>query len=330
MIGRREFITLLGGAAAWPLGAQAQQSERMRRVGVLLPYAREDSIANSGVALFLQAFEALGWTQGRNVEIDLRWADGSFERMQALARELVNLQPDVILTSNGAPSARAVAQATKVIPIVFTAVSDPVALGLVESLTHPGGNLTGFSLYESSLGTKWVEGLKRIAPGVRRVAVMFNPETSLPALYFAAIEAAAAKLTIEVSQNPVGNPTAINAAMEDLSRGPGGGLLLLPDTFLIAHREMIVEWAASYRLPAVYPIGEFTAAGGLMSYGVDLLDIHRRAAAYVDRILRGAKPADLPVQQPTKFELVINLRAATALGLTVPDALIALADRVLE
>jgi len=330
MIGRREFITLLGGAAAWPLGAQAQQSERMRRVGVLLPYAREDSIANSGVALFLQAFEALGWTQGRNVEIDLRWADGSFERMQALARELVNLQPDVILTSNGAPSARAVAQATKVIPIVFTAVSDPVALGLVESLTHPGGNLTGFSLYESSLGTKWVEGLKRIAPGVRRVAVMFNPETSLPALYFTAIETAAAKLTIEVSQNPVGNPTAINAAMEDLSRGPGGGLLLLPDTFLIAHREMIVEWAASYRLPAVYPIGEFTAAGGLMSYGVDLLDIHRRAAAYVDRILRGAKPADLPVQQPTKFELVINLRAATALGLTVPDALIALADRVLE
>jgi putative ABC transport system substrate-binding protein len=327
---RREFITLLGGAAAWPIAARGQQNERVRRIGVLLPYAREDSIANSGVAEFLHAFEAFGWTQGRNVEIDFRWADGSFERMQALARELVSLQPDVILASNGAPSARAVAQATNVIPIVFTAVSDPVALGLVESLTHPGGNLTGFSLYESSLGSKWVEGLKRIAPEVRRVALMFNPETSVPALYFAAIESAAAKLALELSQNPVVNPAAIQAAMEDLSRRPGGGLLLLPDTFLIAHREMIVEWAASYRLPAVYPIGEFTAAGGLMSYGVDLQDVNRRAAAYVDRILRGAKPADLPVQQPIKFELVINLRAAKAIGLTVPDSLIALADQVLE
>jgi putative tryptophan/tyrosine transport system substrate-binding protein len=328
---RRKFLALLGGtAAAWPLAARGQQVGPMRRVGILLPYPSDDPVAKSALAVFARAFQDLGWVDGRNVRLDVRWADGSFERMQSLAKELVTLQPDVILASNGAPATRALVQVTSTIPIVFTGASDPVGLGFVESLTHPGGNVTGFSLYESSLGTKWLEGLKRIAPVVKRISLIFNPETSVPGLYLPAIEAAAAALAVELHRHPVLDAKAIEAAIADLSKEPGGGLMLLPDTFLITHREMIVAWAASYKVPAIYPIREFTAAGGLMSYGVELEDLSRRAAAYVDRILRGAKPADLPVQQPTKFELTINLKSAKALGLTVPDTLLALADEVIE
>jgi putative tryptophan/tyrosine transport system substrate-binding protein len=328
---RRKFLAVLGSAAAaWPLAARGQQVGPMRRVGILLPYPSDDPVAKSALAVFARAFQDLGWVDGRNVRLDVRWADGSFERMQSLAKELVTLQPDVILASNGAPATRALVQVTSTIPIVFTGASDPVGLGFVESLTHPGGNVTGFSLYESSLGTKWLEGLKRIAPGVKRISLIFNPETSVPGLYLPAIEAAAAALAVELHQHPVLDAKAIEAAIADLSKEPGGGLMLLPDTFLITHREMIVAWAASYKVPAIYPIREFTAAGGLMSYGVELEDLSRRAAAYVDRILRGAKPADLPVQQPTKFELTINLKSAKALGLTVPDTLLALADEVIE
>jgi putative ABC transport system substrate-binding protein len=330
MTGRREFITLLGGAAAWPLAARAQQPERMPLVGVLVGYPRSDPAAQSGLTAFTQAFHALGWSQGRNVRIEVRWADGGFGDMQKIAKELVPLGPDVIIALTGAPGVKALVQETSTIPIVFTASSDPVGLGFVQGLARPGGNATGFSLYESSVGTKWLEALKRIAPNVSRIALIFNPETSVPALYVPPIEAAAAAFNIELHKNQVNDPAEIEPVMAAISREPGGGLMFLPDTFMIAHREIIFASAVRYRLPAVYPLALFAASGGLISYGVDLDDSIRRAAVYVDRILKGEKPADLPVQQPTKYDLVINLRTAKTLGLTVPESLIALADEVIE
>ena len=328
---RREFITLLGGAAAaWPLAARAQQSDRVRRIGVLDPGARNDPEAQRWDSAFEGTLRTLGWTDGRNARVDWRWADGEFDRMQASARELVALQAEVIFTPGGAPVLRALLQETRTIPIVFTGISDPVGLGFVESLARPGGNATGFSLYESSLGAKWVELLMRIAPRVRRIALVFNPQTSSTALYLPPIEAAAMSFAVQLVKTPIRDSAELEGAITALGREPGNGLMFVPDNFMQAHRELINGLANRYGLPAIYP-GRFqTADGGLLSYGVDLLEMNRGAAGYVDRILKGANVADLPVQQPTKFELVINLETAKALGLTVPDTLLALADEVIE
>ena len=278
----------------------------------------------------MQAFQTLGWWEGRNVSFEFRWADGGFDQIQAIAKELVALRPDVIYASSGAPGIRALAQETRVIPIVFSGVSDPVAQGFVESLARPGGNATGFSLYEASVGTKWLEALNRVAPGVRRIALIFNPQVSSHALYLPSIEAAAASLKVELHTNPVLDSAEIEPSMAALSREPGGGLIFLPDLFVQSHQETIVGLAARYRLPAVYPYRFFVGSGGLISYGVEEDDLSRRAAAYVDRILKGAKPAELPVQLPTKYVLVLNLKTAKALGLTAPPGLLAIADEVIE
>jgi putative ABC transport system substrate-binding protein len=327
---RREFITLLGGAATWPVAARAQQTDRIRRLAVLVPFPKSDPVAQSVLAAFMPAFSVLGWSEERNIQIDFRWADAGFDQMQTIAKELVALKPDVIFAANGAPVVTALLQETRTMPIVFTGVSDPVGLGFVASLAKPGGNATGFSLYESSLGTKWLEALKRIAPQVRRIVLMYNPRTSVPSLYLPSIEAAAAALAVELRQVQALDPAEIEPVIAALSREEGGGLMLLPDTFTIAHRDRVVGLAAQYRLPAIYPLELFATAGGLMSYGVDVDDLNRRAAGYVDRILKGARPADLPVQQPIKFGLVINVRTAKALGLTVPPSLLASADEVIE
>jgi putative ABC transport system substrate-binding protein len=328
---RRNFITLLGGAAAaWPVAAGAQQAQRIRRLAVLVPFPKSDPVAQSVLAAFMPAFAALGWSEGRNIQIDFRWADAGFDQMQTFAKELVALKPDVIFAANGAPVVTALLQETHTIPIVFTGVSDPVGLGFVASLAKPDGNVTGFSLYESSVGTKWLEALKRIAPQVRRIVLMYNPRTSVPSLYLPSIEAAAAALAVELRQVEVLDPTEIESAIAALSREEGGGFMLLPDTFTIAHRDRIVALAARYRLPAIYPLEWFATGGGLMSYSVDPDDLNRRAAGYVDRILKGARPADLPVQQPTKYDLVINLKTAKALGLDVSQDLLSIADEVIE
>jgi len=327
---RREFITLLGGTAVWPLAARAQQSDRVRRIGVLGAGARSDPEAQGQVSAFEGTLRTLGWTDGRNARIDWRWADGEFDRMQASAKELVALQAEVILAFGGAPVLRALLQETRRIPIVFTGVSDPVGQGFVESLARPGGNATGFTLYESSLGKKWIELLTRIAPRVRRIALVFNPQTSSAALYLPSIEAAAMSFAVQLAKTPIRESAELEGAITALGREPGNGLMFVPDNFINAHRELIIGLANRYGLPAVYP-GRFqTSDGALLSYGVDLLDMSRSAAGYVDRILKGANAADLPVQQPTKFELVINLKTAKALGLTVPDTLLALADEVIE
>jgi putative ABC transport system substrate-binding protein len=298
---------------------------------VLVPYAKLNPVAQSAVGAFTQAFAALGWADGRNVNIDFRWADSSaFDQMQSIAKEVVALRPDVIVALNGAPWANAVQQETRAIPIVFTGASDPVGLGLVESFAHPGGNTTGLSLYESSVGSKWLEALKRIAPAVRRIALIYNPQTSVPALYLPSIEPAAVSLSVELMKAPVMDTSEIEPIMAGFSRERGGGLMFLPDYTLVAHRDAVVGLAAQYRLPAIYPLRFFTDSGGLMSYSVDVDDLDRRAAAYVDRILKGAKPSELPVQQPTKYEFVINLKTAKALGLDISPALLSVADELIE
>jgi putative ABC transport system substrate-binding protein len=329
MMRRRDFIAGLG-AATWPLAARAQQGERVRRVGVFSPSPKSDPVAQSGIAAFVQALQTLGWSEGRNVSFEFGWADSGFAQIQGIAKELVALRLDVIYAFGGAPGVKALAQETRVIPIVFSGVSDPVAQGFVESLARPGGNATGFSLYEASVGTKWLEALNRLAPDVRRITLIFNPQMSSPALYLPSIEAAAVSLKVELHTNPVLDLAEIERAMAALSREPGGGLIFLPDLFVEAHQETIVGLAARYRLPAVYPLRSFDTFGGLMSYGIDADDLCRRAATYVDRILKGAKPAELPVQQPTKYELVLNVRTAEALGLTAPPGLLAITDELIE
>jgi putative ABC transport system substrate-binding protein len=329
---RRDFITLLGGAAAaaWPLAARAQQRARVRRIGALIALGKSTAEARSWVTAFEGGLQALGWIDGRNARIDWRWADGEFDLMQTFAKELVALQDDVILAGGGAPALKALLQQTRTIPIVFTVVSDPVGLGFVESLARPGGNATGFTTYESSVGTKWIELLKGVAPQVARIAFVFDPQTSSPALYLPLIEAAALSFAVELVKVPIRDQDELEAAVAALGREPGNGLITPPDTFLGNHSALITALAARHRVPAVYPFRSFVVDGGLMSYGVDNADMHRHAAGYVDRILNGAKPAELPVQQPTRFELVINLKTAKALGLTVPPTMLALADDVIE
>ena len=328
---RREFITLLGGAAAaWPLAARAQQPDRVRRIGVLMVLAESDSQSQRRITAFQEGLEKLGWTVGRNLAIDYRWGVSDPEAARATTSELLSLAPDLIL-ANAISALRGAQQATHTVPIVFTGVSEPVAQGFVASLARPGGNTTGFTNLEPSVGGKWVELLKDIAPRVTRVAVMFNPaSTSIAAQFVDSVEEAAVKFGLETVEARVHAFAEIEAVLTRLGSAPGVGLILPPDTFTGFHHKAIVELAARYRLPAIYPFGYFAAAGGLVSYGPDVTDQFRRAATYVDRIFRGEMPGDLPVQQPTKFEFVINLRAAKALGLTVPDKLVVAADEVIE
>jgi ABC-type uncharacterized transport system substrate-binding protein len=328
---RREFITLLGGAAAaWPIAARAQQGERVRRIGVLMATAETDPESPSRVAAFEQGLAMVGWITGQNVRIHYCWAAGEPTRMQVLARELVDLQPDVILAST-TPSTAALMRETRTIPIVFVVVSDPVGSGFVASIPRPGGNITGFTNIESSLGGKWIQLLKEIAPRVKRVALMFNPETApFAAYYVRPIEAAAPSLAVEHIAKPIRTEPEIERAITDVGRESTNGLIVLPETFTTIHRKSIILAAARNNVPTIYPFRYMASDGGLIAYGVDLVDLFRRAAPYVDRILRGANPADLPVQAPSKFELVINLKTAKALGLQAPPTLLATADEVIE
>jgi putative ABC transport system substrate-binding protein len=328
---RREFITLLGGtAAAWPLAARAQQGGRMPRVAVLMPYAESDSEAQTWFNAFVQGMQALGWTDGRNIRIDVRWTGGEVDRIPRLAKELVDLQPDAVFAVT-TPSVNAVLRETRTVPIVFTQVTDPVAQGLVESLARPGGSITGITIFEPEIGGKWVQVLKEIAPKTARAAVIFNPDTApYYRLYMSSIEAAAGALAMKVFEAPVHSRAEIEAAITALAREPGSGLIAMSDGFTAVHHDLIIALAARYRLPAAYGFRYNVVDGGLISDGVDLIDMQRRASIYVDRILKGAKPADLPVELPTKFELVINRTTAKALGLEVPPSLLARADEVIE
>ena len=328
---RREFITLLGSAAAsWPLTARAQQGERARRVGVLMAFDERDARAKGWLSRFTQGLSELGWTEGRNLQMEVRWAD-SVDRMRMFAKELVELRPDVIL-SFGTPVTAALQRETRTIPIVFAIVSDPVGEGFVESLSHPGGNITGFHNSEASIGGKWLELLQQMAPGLKRAAMIFNPDTA-PGhgkYYMPDFETAARSSQVTPIPAAVHSIADLEAVITDLGREPGGGFVAMADFFLLNHRAQMIAAAAQNHVPAVYPWREAAAAGGLLSYGPDLEDIVRRAAPYVDRILHGAKPAELPVQLPTKFEMTVNVKTAKALGLTVPTSILLGADEVIE
>jgi putative tryptophan/tyrosine transport system substrate-binding protein len=327
---RRAFITLLGGAAAaWPLAARAQQQERMRRIGVLMSVAAEGPEGQARLAAFTNRLQQLGWTDGRNVRIDTRWGAGDAEGIRRYAAELVALGPDVILASGDIVGV-ALQQTTRGVPIVFTMIADPVGAGLVEGLARPGGNTTGFTLYEYGISGKWLELLKEIAPNVKRAAVIREAGTAAGTGQFAAIQAVAPALGVELSPIGVGNVGEIERAVMAFARAPDGGLIVTGSGPAAIHRDLIVALAARHKLPAVYVGRFFVTAGGLISYGPDFVDQHRRAAQYVDRILKGEKPSDLPVQAPTRYELVINLKTAKALGLEIPPTLLARADEVIE
>jgi putative tryptophan/tyrosine transport system substrate-binding protein len=326
---RRELITLLGGAAAWPLAARAQQPGPMRRIGVLSSGAEDDPAYKARLAVFQQGLEGLGWSEGRNVHIDYRFTAANADQYQVLAKELVALHPDVILASSG-PVAVALQRESRTIPIVFVSASDPIGVGLIASLARPGGNITGVLLLEASITGKWLAMLKEIAPRLARAAFVGNPKTSPYDYYLHAAEALAPSLAIELVPTYVETAADIGRAIESFARVPNGGLVLLPDATLNLHRDLIIALAARHRLPAVYGTRIFVAAGGLMSYGPDQVDQYRRAVSYVDRILRGAKPADLPAQAPTKYETVLNVKTAKVLGLTVPPGLLVAADEVID
>jgi ABC-type uncharacterized transport system substrate-binding protein len=326
---RREFITLLGGAAAaWPLAAGAEQVERVRRIGVLMSVAADGPEGQARLAAFLEGLQQLGWADGGNVRIDYRWGAGDAERSRKYAAELVKLSPDVILAS-GDP-VMALQQATRTVPIVFTIIADPVGAGLVEGLARPGGNSTGFMSYERGFGAKWLELLKEIAPSVKRAAVLRNADESAGIAQFAGIQGVAPALGIELNPIGVRDASEIERAITPFARYPNGGLIVTGSAPAAIHRDLIVTLAARHKLPAVYYGRFIVAAGGLISYGPDLVDQHRRAAEYVDRILKGETPADMPVQVPTKYETVINLKTAKALGLAVPASVLARADEVIE
>jgi len=329
-IRRREFIAALGGAAAWPVAARTQQPDRMRLIGVLMAYAESDSTAQSWLAAFRAALAKLGWTEGSNLRIELRWSGADADRIRTLAKELIDLRPDAIFGVT-TPATAALAHETRTIPIVFAGVSDPS--GFVANLAHPGGNVTGFMSgnADPGLGGKWVELLKQIAPRTVRVALLFNPATAvLLQSFMPSIQAAASSLAVQVSAAPVHSKDEIEGVIAAQTRDPGSGLIVMPDVFNDVNRELIIALAARYSVPTMYFNRFFSEPGGLISYGDVRSEQFRLAAGYIDRILKGEKPADLPVQVPTKFELIINLKTAKALGLTIPDKLLATADEVIE
>jgi putative ABC transport system substrate-binding protein len=326
---RREFITLLGGAAAWPLAARAQQAERVRRIGVLMNFSADDAEGQARLAAFRQGLQQAGWSVGGNIRIDYRWAADDAELFRKYAAELVALAPDVILAS-GNPSVAALQQATRSVPIVFAPIGDAVASGFVESLARPGGNITGFSAFEYSLSGKWLELLKELSPRVSRAAIVRDLGLPQGSGLLGAIQSVAPSLSVELSPINVGDTAAFERAVAAFARSTNGGLIVTTSPWAVAHRDLIIALAAQHHLPAVYAFRYFVTSGGLISYGPSSIDQFRRAAGYIDRILRGEKPADLPVQTPTKYELVINLKTARALDLEIPPTVLARADEVIE
>jgi putative ABC transport system substrate-binding protein len=331
MIKRREFIAGLGAATAWPAMARAQQPDRRQRVGVLMAFDETDPQGKARFSGFSQRLAELGWTEGRNLRMDVRWAAGNVDWMRLFAKELVGLQPDVILAT-ATPVTAALQGETRTIPIVFVNINDPVASGFVASLPRPGGNLTGLINVEATLGGKRLQLLTEIAPGTKRVAIIFTPDTApyVSSYFQPSFDAAARLLQVEPIIAPVHSDAEIETVITSLARESGGGLITVPDSFVSSHRQTVISLAARNNIPAVYQISVFVRDGGLLSYGADDVDTYRRAATFVDRILRGEKPSDLPVQLPTKFELVINLKTAKALGLTIPETLLATADEVIQ
>ena len=327
---RRDFIkVIVGSAAAWPLAARAQQGEHMRRIGVLTPWPADDAEGHARLAAFAQALQQSGWTVGQNVRIDYRWGPGNAETMRKYATELVALAPDVVLASNAA-AVEPLLEASRTVPIVFASVADPVAAGFVESLARPGGNTTGFTIYEYSISGKWLELLKEVAPRVMRVAVLRELGIAAGPAQFGAIQALAPSLGVELRPIGVRDAGEIERGLAAFAEGSDGGIIVIGSPGVAIQRDLIIALAAKHRLPAVYNARLYPAAGGLISYGPDILDQYRRAAGYVDRILKGEKPADLPVQAASKYELVVNLKTAKALGLDVPHSLLARADEVIE
>jgi putative ABC transport system substrate-binding protein len=328
---RRDLITLIGGAAMLPVAARAQPSGRVRRIGVLMGYGEADPDAKADVVAFVRGLSDLGWTDGRNLRIDIRWTAGSADRARVVAKELVDQQPDVIL-AHATPQTAALQRETRTIPIVFVVVSDPVGSGFVAGLPRPGGNITGFIPWEPSMGGKWLQLLTEIAPHVKRVAAIFNPDTApyVTSIYLPSFEAAARSLRLDPIAAPVHSDAEIESIITSLAREQRGAFVSMPDSFTFVHRAPMILQAARHNVPAIYQTSFFARDGGLLSYGTDEADVFRRAAPYADRILRGENPADLPIQLPTKFEMAINLKTAKALGLTVPPSLLAIADEVIE
>jgi putative ABC transport system substrate-binding protein len=327
---RREFITLLGGAAAaWPLVARAQQPGGVRRVGVLTALSENDPEVKAWLRAFQDELQRLGWAQGRNIRIDYRWASGGHQRLPTYAAELVGMAPDVLFAA-ATPALAALHRETRTVPIVFAGVADPVAQGFVQSLARPGGNITGFTTYEYSIGGKWLELLKDTAPSTRRVAVIFDPDNPSQVHYVQAIEASAPSFGVQLTLAGVHNAAEVERAIDGFAQQPNGALIVAPNFVTTLHRDLIISMAGRHRLPAVYPYRIFTTAGGFISYGIDLAETYRHAASYVDLILKGAKPSELPVQLPAKFELVVNLKAAKALGLAIPEPFLQHADEVIE
>jgi putative ABC transport system substrate-binding protein len=325
---RREFITLVGGAASWPLSARAQQPDRMRRIGLLLPYAETDPEGLPRIGALREGLQQFGWIEGRNIHFEIRWAP-QIDRMQASAKELVAFAPDLIVVQSS-PATAVLRRETQTIPILFVSAGDPIGGGIIESLSRPGGNATGFTNFEPSIGGKWLELLKEIAPSVSRALVILHKETAANVAFLSAALAAGAILQIEVVAAGVHNAAEIEVAVNSFAADPAGGLVVMPHPVTVGHRNVIIALAAQHRLPAIYPFRYLAQGGGLVSYGIDQVDHFRRVGAYIDRILKGAKPADLPTQASTKFELAVNLKTAMALGLTVPLSLLARADEVIE
>ena len=327
---RREFITLVGGAAVWPLAASAQQGGRVRTIGVLMNFLESDPAGQVGFEAFRDALKKLGWREGSDLRIELRWAESDPDRLRAFAKELVELRPDAIVAGSTA-GVVALARETRTIPIVFATVADPIGSGFAGSLAHPGGNITGFAAVDSAMGGKWLELLKEIAPRTERVALLFNPVTAVPVQFFMpSIQVAASSFAVQASVAPIHAKDEIEGVIAAQARNPGGGLIVMPDAFNTTNRNLIIGLAARYSVPASYAQDIFAKSGGLIAYSSVRTEAYRQVAGYIDRILKGEKPADLPVQAPTKFELLINIKTAKALGLEVPAKLLSIADEVIE